>query len=540
MRLYGHRTLCIYNQAISTLFHSQLIMVDYSVYLVTDSTMVPSSSTFLTQVQKAVEAGATLVQLREKSLSTLEFVSRAKAVQEITRHHGVPLIINDRIDVALAIDADGVHVGQDDMPATIARTLLGPNKILGVTCSNPEEVQQVCNEGVADYVGIGTVYQTQTKTDTKTPTGTGPIGIRKMLAVLKSHNEAKKPIKCVAIGGINAQNCAKVLYQCRVGSQGLDGVAIVSCIMAEEDAYKATKTLLAQFSQPVPWTEGIVSHKLALRPPFKLLESAGALVHHITNNVVKNFSANVTLAIGASPIMSELADEYEEFAAKIPNISLVLNVGTPTAEMMKVFIHAIHTYNKYGKHIVYDPVAVGATSARLECSRILLNAGQMSVIKGNVGEILAIWKFLSLYKDNGSSESMMRGVDSIADLEEDQIIKMGSEVSQDFKCVVVISGAMNYIIDSHSNSENVVKVAGGHKLMGSITGSGCSLGSTIGSFLAAKADGSGDSSCFNIFEAVVSAVTLYNQAGELAAQSCDTPGTFVPTFIDSLYRLVHS
>lgn len=537
-------------------------LVDYSLYLVTDSTMVPESSTFLTQVEKSVKAGATLIQLREKSLSTLDFINRAKAVQKITKALGVPLIINDRIDVALAIDADGVHVGQDDMPAEVARKLLGANKILGVTCSSPQEVQTVCDEQVADYVGIGTVYKTQTKTDTKTPLGTGPIGIRKMLRVLKRYNDdkSKQAIKCVAIGGVNEKNAAKVLYQCQVEDQKLDGLAVVSCIMANEHADVATKELQLQITLQVPWKQDVSSdisksyeYSGCKATQLNTLQKAGALVHHITNNVVKNFSANVTLAIGASPIMSELLEEYEEFASQIPNIALVLNVGTPTADMMKVFIHAIQTYNKYGKHIVYDPVAVGATSTRLECSRQLLNAGQMSVIKGNVGELLAIWKLSSLYQDLNTQEVLMRGVDSIAELAEEQIIQMGIEVSKDFKCIVVISGPVNYIIaaDSYPQGKtHVVKVNGGSKLMGAITGSGCSLGSTIAAFIAAKADSQPPTQTistnthtniaeFRIFEAVVAAVNLYNEAGAMAAQSCSTPGSFVPKFLDCLYSMLH-
>ena len=108
--------------------------VDYTLYLVTDSGMVPESSSFLKQVEDSINSGATIVQLREKSLSTLEFIKRAEQVHKLTQKQGIPLIINDRVDVALAVNAEGVHVGQDDMPAAIARKLIGDDKILGVTC----------------------------------------------------------------------------------------------------------------------------------------------------------------------------------------------------------------------------------------------------------------------------------------------------------------------------------------------------------------------------------------------------------------------
>ncbi|KAK6455195.1 Hydroxyethylthiazole kinase family-domain-containing protein [Scheffersomyces xylosifermentans] len=514
-----------------------MAQVDYSLYLVTDSTMIPESSTFLKQVEAAIENGATLVQLREKSISTLDFVDRAKQVHELTKKKGIPLIINDRIDVALAIDAEGVHIGQDDMPATLARKLLGPNKILGVTCSTPEEVKVVVTESVADYVGLGTVYQTNTKKDVTDPEGTGPLGIRKMLRVLGDYNStATRQIRSVAIGGINHSNADKVLTQCQVGSHKLDGVAIVSCIMAAEDAAKATRDLLHVIKNPPAWTRG-VSHgtnNAVLRTKVIELAEEKPLVHHITNNVVKNFSANVTLAIGASPIMSELPEEFEEFASGIPNIALVLNLGTPSESLMKIFKHALQVYNKYGKHVVFDPVACGASKARLQCTKALLNAGQMSVIKGNLGEIMAIRKLSSTYTPPASSSNGgdMRGVDSIAKLTEPEILSLAYEVARDFQAVVVITGEMNYVVDAYGSS---VRVKGGNRLMGYITGTGCSLGSTIAAFLAAKADGSGDGD-FYIFDAVVGALEVYNSAGYDAAQHASTPGSFMTQFIDNLYE----
>lgn len=500
-----------------------MMEVDYKVYLVTDSTMIPESSTFLKQVEDSVEAGATIVQLREKSIPTLDFIERARKVHEITKKKGIPLIINDRIDVALAIDAEGVHVGQDDMPATLARKLIGPNKILGVTCSNPEEVEIVCKENVADYVGIGTVYKTMTKTDTKTPLGAGPIGLRSMLQVLKKRNSDQNlsPIKCVAIGGINETNVSKVMFQCAIEGQKLDGVAVVSCIMAKPDAYKATIELKQQIDNPMKLLKSSKVEKL----PFNLVRKTCPLVHHITNNVVKNFSANVTLAIGASPVMSELSQEFEEFAANVPDLALVLNVGTPSEEQMQMFIHAINIYNKYDKPIVFDPVAVGATTARLNASRTLLNSGHLTVIKGNVGEIAAIWKLCSTY-EKASETVLMRGVDSVSTVSVDKIINMAFQVSADFKSIVIVTGAKNYIVDAHNGHQCVVQ--GGSELMGQITGTGCSLGSTVAAFLASK----GDSSDFN---ACVAAVTLYNEAGRKAGSKTTTPGDFHGKFIDALY-----
>lgn len=510
-------------------------MVDYSVYLVTDSTMVPPASTFIKQVEDSVANGATIVQLREKSILTLDFIERAKQVHALTRAKGIPLIINDRVDVALAVDAEGVHVGQDDMPARLVRQLIGPDKILGVTCSNPEEVAEVCKEGIADYVGLGTVYATNTKKNVTNPEGTGPIGMRKMLQVLKKHNASNKYISSVGIGGINHSNAAKVLFQCRVSEQGLEGVAIVSCIMAADDAAKATRDLVRIVAEPAEWTktESRDATSTLLSDKIRSVTRSKPLVHHITNNVVKNFSANVTLAIGASPAMSELPQEYEEFA-QVPHVALVANVGTPTPELLEVFKAGILAYNKFGKPIVYDPVAAGASKARLEASRSLLNTGHVSVIKGNLGEISTIYKLTSTYKEDNNREVLMRGVDSVAVVEEEKILTIGRAVSFDFKTIVVITGATNYVFED----DRVAIIAGGHELMGSITGTGCSLGSVIASFLAAKADGTNQEK-FNYFDAVIGAVKLYNECGAKAGAISRSPGTFMINFIDQLYIETH-
>lgn len=530
--------------------------VDYTLYLVTDSTMIPEGSAFLKQVENSINNGATMVQLREKTLLTLDFIERASQVHELTLKRGIPLIINDRVDVALAIDAEGVHVGQDDMPASIVRKLVGPNKIVGVSCSFPSEVEAVCKEGLADYVGLGTVYKTNTKTNVLVPQGTGPIGVRKMLQVLKAHNaeQGNSYISSVAIGGINESNASKVLYQSAIPGQSLNGVAVVSCIMASNNAAESTIKLENVIKSSVPWVKDLTNESLCKTTDVKIkaVVKSKPLIHHITNNVVKNFSANVTLSIGASPIMSELPDEFEEFASLIPNLALVLNLGTPSTSQMDVFKHAISVYNKHGKHIIFDPVAAGASSPRLECCKELLNAGQFSVIKGNVGEILAIWKLTSKYQvsETGKNDLLMRGVDSVAEINESDILRIGKEVAQDFRAIVVITGAKNFVFDGicvSKDSQNIhdasspnnvddikhTHIQGGHEVMSSITGTGCSLGSTIAAFVAANADGNSGKT-FNIFEAVVGAVEFYNKCGFEVGKDVTGPGSFMIRFLDHL------
>lgn len=483
--------------------------------------MVPETSTFLDQVRKAVDNGATLIQLREKTLPTLDFIERAAKVLEITRAKGIPLIINDRVDVALAVDADGVHVGQDDMPPSIVRKLIGNDKILGVSCGTPEETTRVCEEGVADYVGLGTLYPTQTKVPKRV---CGPIGIRKSLKVLAKYKKDGHWVRSVAIGGINPVNVSKVIYQCQVPGYQIDGVAVVSCIMAADDAVEATRRLLKLIGTPVPWgwapaKSGLVSLASAAQRP---------LVHHITNNVVKNFSANVTLAVGASPIMSELSEEFDEFAS-LPSVALLINLGTPSDQIMKVFLLGLTTYNSHGSAVLFDPVAAGASRARLEACRVLLNAGHFSVIKGNLGEITALDRLSVSVTDE--NEPLMQGVDSLIESTEEAIKALCVRVATEFRTVVVVTGQTNYIYDGNSQLGEVKKVRGGSKYMGLVTGTGCSLGSVITAFIAVARNEKLD-----IGQAVVDAVSLYNRAGEAAGKDVAGPGTFMVQFLNELAR----
>lgn len=178
-------------------------------------------------VEEAVKGGATMVQLREKDCSTREFIELAAKLMETLKPLGIPLLINDRIDVALAVDADGVHIGQSDMPYKTARALLGPDKIIGLSVENMEDIR-VANELDVDYVGISPVYSTHTKTDTAAPFGLD--GLREAVK-LSVH-------PTVAIGGMNMKT-AKDVMAC-----GTDGIAVVSAIVSADSPCEAARNLL--------------------------------------------------------------------------------------------------------------------------------------------------------------------------------------------------------------------------------------------------------------------------------------------------------
>ena len=199
--------------------------VDYSLYLVTDRDCLDGKELVAT-VEQALRGGATVVQVREKHLSTLEFFQVTSRIKSITDKYGVPLIVNDRADIALAVDAAGLHIGQEDLPLAVARRLLGPDKIIGVSASTLEEALQAQEQG-ADYLGVGAVFPTNTKDDADSVS----------LAALQSIKEQVR-IPVVAIGGINRSNVQAVM------ATGIAGVAVVSAVIAAQDPYAAACDML--------------------------------------------------------------------------------------------------------------------------------------------------------------------------------------------------------------------------------------------------------------------------------------------------------
>jgi thiamine-phosphate diphosphorylase / hydroxyethylthiazole kinase len=497
--------------------------VDYSLYLVTDSAMVPEGKTFISQIRDAITHGASVVQLREKNKETKEFVELALQVKELTKAFGVPLIINDRLDVALAVDADGVHVGQDDMDVAVVRKYLGPNKIVGVSVNNIKEAEVAIQKDI-DYVGIGAVFGTLTKNLKVAPIG--PSGVRDVLRVLKG---SSKPIKSVAIGGINHSNIQFVRQSCQIvdydtgNDISLDGVAVVSAIMSSEDAVGATKELCELWATP----HSVFPRRIDRDPIPTLADEAcsvickigqiSPLVHHITNAVVKNFSANITIAAGASPVMSECPQEFDDFS-KIPNSALLVNIGMATHEGITMFQEAIRAYNAQGKPVVFDPVGAGASTHRKNAVKTLLNTGLFSVIKGNEGEIMSV----------AGLQGDMKGVDSISRSSRNDRISGAVTLATEHRTTVLMTGKTD-ILASGLFPSSVLEFSTGHDYLGQITGSGCVLGSLITACCAVLPE--------NSFISTATALLLYTIAAERAGPKANGPGTFVPVLIDAVRNL---
>ena len=232
--------------------------IDYTLYLCTDRNIM-TTETIEESVELAIKGGVSVVQLREKECSSREFYEMAKAVKTITDAYEVPLLINDRIDIALAVGADGVHLGQSDLPLDAARNLLGADKIVGATANTVELAQKAWREG-ADYLGVGDVFGTTTKLSEALIT----VGKDELQAMIDedhgcelscqfcnkkyqfSEEELKEikesvPIPIVAIGGVNEDNIALLR------ETGVDGAAVISAIVGQKDITAAAEELISNF-----------------------------------------------------------------------------------------------------------------------------------------------------------------------------------------------------------------------------------------------------------------------------------------------------
>lgn len=205
---------------------------DYTLYLVTDRDVLRGRD-LIKCIEESILGGVTLVQLREKNVTSREFYEIAIKVKEVTSRYNIPLIINDRLDIALAIDADGLHIGQKDLPASVARKILGKDKILGVSAATLQESLKAEKDG-ADYLGVGAVFSTSTKKDTR------DVSYETLSSITSSVN-----IPVVAIGGINEKNVTKLK------ESNIDGIAVISCILGKEDVKGAAEKMLDRFKEGI-------------------------------------------------------------------------------------------------------------------------------------------------------------------------------------------------------------------------------------------------------------------------------------------------
>lgn len=304
----------------------------------------------------------------------------------------------------------------------------------------------------------------------------------------------------------------------------MDGVAVVSSIMAAQDP-RAAAARLENLISNVPASmslrvaENWTVDKLLDEVPgiVKELGVKSPLCHNMTNLVVQNFAASVALAIGASPIMANYGEEAADLAGL--GGALVVNMGTVTPDGLLNYTQAIHAYNEQGGPVLFDPVGAGATAVRRNAVETLMGSGYFNVIKGNENEIKTVL---------GESTQQQKGVDSgmstTRNAEKAYSVK---RLATRERNVILMTGETDFL----SDGERTVAIKNGHSYLGSITGSGCTLGTAIAAFLAVER---GDK-----LLAALAGILMYEIAAERAAEREDVkgPGTFVPAFLDELYRI---
>ena len=342
---------------------------DLSLYLVTDRPL-SGGRDMAWIVREAAAGGVTMVQLREKECSTAEFIALARQLKTALLPLGIPLIINDRVDVALAVDADGVHIGQSDMPYETARALLGEEKIIGLSVETMEEVV-AANALDVDYIGISPVYATPTKTDTLTPFGLE--GIEEVMR-LSRH-------RCVAIGGMNRDTIGEVI------ARGVEGVAVVSAIVAAKSPREASEELAAiirehrsetsEFSEYSEHSEDSENPYFSIKKVLTIAGSdsgGGAGIQADIKSISANgcFAASAITAITAQNTLGVNAVEGLSIDVIEGQIDAVLSdIGADSikigmlhsSEVVQCVARMLRKYDI--KDVVLDPVMVSTSGHRL-------------------------------------------------------------------------------------------------------------------------------------------------------------------------------
>jgi thiamine-phosphate diphosphorylase/hydroxyethylthiazole kinase len=365
------------------------------------------------------------------------------------------------------------------------------------------------------------IENVSSKTNTKNVIGTA--GTKE---ILRAISEDGRNVRAVSIGGINASTVQRVLYQSSDSKKKLDGVAVVSAIVAAKDPKKAAEDLMKLIKSPPPFASCSLANtgeeadfaKLAKLVPaiIKAVAEQNPLSHNMTNLVVQNFAANVALSVGGSPIMSNHGEEAADLC-KLGG-SLVINMGTVTPEGLQNYVKSLKAYNVEGSPVVFDPVGAGATAVRRSAVKTLLAAGYFDVIKGNEGEIRTVF----------GSAVQQKGVDSgTSTLNNKQKAALVKDLAARERNVVVMTGATDFL----SDGKRTFAVSNGHELLGKITGSGCVLGTIISLTLAVSR---GDK-----LLAALAGLLHFEIAAEIAATREDVkgPGSFVPALIDELYNI---
>ena len=454
------------------------------------------------------------VTFRLKHLTTREFIQQAVSLKTRLSREGlgsVPVVINDRLDVCLAADADGLHVGEDDMCPREARRLLPDDKLLGVTSyanTTNDELQELlgCEP---DYIGgPGVAIST-----TKDFEATGEVPYHRLKNFVGN-------TAVVAIGGLSVDNAFRTIYA------GADGLACVSSILGAKDPEQAAKelkdrVLLAEKAKATGKGGDISGETLA--EAVSLMREKTPLIHCLANYVSMDIMANVLLASGCSPAMVHTVEEACEFASIASAVSV--NVGTLSPHWVESYMEVAAMLQEMGRTPwVLDPVAVGAISYRTNVVKELL-IKRPTVVRGNASEILACASLLGIQREQPESSAQeARGADSAID---SLSVHPGvlAALAKKINGIVVMTGSKDYITDGDRSYVVVHDVPG----LQSITAAGCSLSSLIGGFLATDKDQ-------DYLRAAVHACAFFSLAAQQATWSNKTmgPGSLRVQLMDKL------
>lgn len=538
--------------------------VDYSVYLVTGRELLPAGVDYYESLELSLsQNNVTVVQIREKHAETDKFLEIARRSLAICDKYDVPMLINDNLSVCLSLpERVGLHIGQEDIPVSEARRILGEKRLLGVSVKTVEQAKVAMKQGKVDYVGVGPCYGTLSKAGITEDKVIGCAGAQKIVAELKKQ---EKRLPCVLIGGLNQKTAARTLFGATSAVNAPDGIAVISAIVGRTDSDVAAKELAdvvgkfkagviastgsssngvassfalppstAQAKKDVEWYKSAIANLLSFH---REASQGPPLIQTITSHVSSTMSANLALAFSSSPIMSHEATEAADLSLAIG--ALVLNIGTISPASLEGMHVAGTCANRNLKPVVLDPVGGGATQFRKDVVRGLLNATQVTLLKGNAAELASI--------AGKSDQVKSRGVDSGAGALKDAVGLVKS-LAQKERCLVLLSGKKDYLTDG----QTVITSDNGHPLLGAITGSGCALGVTVGAGLAAACNlaksQSGDTDVRSLGNTIVAhghvdllvgaltgllAMTI---ASEKAAARDDVkgPGTFIPALQDEL------
>lgn len=492
----------------------------YAVYLVSDDKYVVDQPDFEDKVIAAIRGGVTIVQLRLKKVNTGYYVEKASSLKAKMADAGfahIPLIIDDRLDVVLAADCDGLHVGEGDLDPATARKFLGKDKILGVSTYGIWDVVQHAVQSGADYVAGGGVFASTTKTTN----ARGSAHLHDLKArLVHEYGEQGRHVPLIAIGGVNTANA----YECAFA--GADGLACVSAFFEAaghspvDGAEKVATQLKAAAGQAIVDKERFKGVSIGSGRPRKdavdgaslvaaveTLRQKKPLIQCLTNYVSMDVMANVLLSAGASPAMVHAKEEAKEFAQLASAVSI--NPGTLSSTWTDSFLDVAEFCTEKDIVWVLDPVGNGATQFRNEVFTKLLQK-RPSIVRGNPAEISVCCAQMAVEASCAGideSSDCQSGVDSLIDshaVDKNLVDALARKIGG----VVCMTGSVDYVTDGGANKFYVCHDVPELQM---ITAAGCSLSSLAAAFASVDPDR-------NLARGTAHACAYFSLCADLAAK----------------------